>query len=524
MTEDPMTHSIDRSANSRRTERRKLVAAFVSGSLAVLLLAIAIGAGVTQASNRYDDLSLFASVLSLVRSNYVDEVDEHLLLRSALRGLFSELDPHSSFLDVEAYEEMQIDTRGEFHGLGIEITKSEEDYIQVVAPIDGTPAQRAGIESKDEIASICPTEPPEDWEGEECRGTKDMTLYEAVHLMRGKKGTEITIYILREDFDRPLPFTIVRDVVQVTSVQSRWLDEGYGYLRINSFQERTHEEATESLDKLKSEAPEGLKGLVVDLRDNPGGLLDQAVKISNLWISDGVIVYTQGRHESQRHDFNAVPVELDKYYPIVVLVNGGSASASEIVSGALQDHRRALILGTQTFGKGSVQTVFPLEDESALRLTTALYYTPSGRSIQATGINPDIEVHPLPPGIEDSPQMRRLRERDLLGHFSHNDAESNRDDPGGNGSPDEAEESEATESGEDEPESGEDEPESGKQGDARELPLDLSDRQLARGLEVLKSWTYFEHLRGEPEIATATESVVPAQQDSEPGSGHGPQL
>jgi carboxyl-terminal processing protease len=402
---------------------------------------------------------------------------------------------------------MQIDTKGEFHGLGIEITKSEDDFIQVVAPIDGTPAQRAGIESKDEIASICPTEPPEDWT-EDCRTTKSMTLFEAVQLMRGKKGTEITIHILREGFDHPQPFTIVRDVVHVDSVSSRWLDPGYGYLRIRAFQESTYDEALEGIAKLvEDESAEELRGLVIDLRDNPGGLLDQAVKVANLWVEDGLIVYTQGRHEGQRHDFAARRTSLGGDYPLVVLVNGGSASASEIVAGALQDHERALVLGSQTFGKGSVQTVFPLEDGSGLRLTTALYYTPSGRSIQAKGIEPDIEVYPLPPGIEMSLRRSHLREEDLLGHFTHDEAEEN----GDGGAPPSAEEGEKVGEEELDGESGSDE--------LVDLPLDLTDHQLSRGLEVLKSWNYFQRLGPPQEASSAVEEAsAVVQQDSEPSS------
>ncbi|MDP6978607.1 MAG: S41 family peptidase, partial [Myxococcota bacterium] len=378
-------------------------------------------ASVTFAKTRYEDLALFTSVLTHVRSNYVEAVDEHDLLTGALNGMLRELDPHSAFLDTEAYEEMQVDTRGEFHGLGIEITKHQGEPIEVVSPIDGTPAARAGIRARDRIVTICPTEPPEDWK-EECRGTKNMTLLEAVQLMRGRKGSEITIHIIRADFDAPRPFTVVRDVVQIDSVEGRLLEPGYGYLRISAFQERTDRELDESLATIHEEIAKSageeqgapaLKGLVIDLRDNPGGLLDQAVKVADAWLAEGVIVYTQGREVARRQDYLASDTRVELDYPIVALVNEGSASASEIVAGALQDHGRALVLGAETFGKGSVQTVYPLEGGAALRLTTALYYTPSGRSIQETGIQPDIAVEALAIPTMRVEAPRRMRERDL---------------------------------------------------------------------------------------------------------------
>ena len=457
---------------------RSWVTVLVAGGAALLLA----GSGsILRAAERYDDLALFANVLDLVRTNYVTPVDEHDLMQSAVRGLLGELDPHSAFMSKQVYDEMQVDTRGEFHGLGIEITKQQGGFIEVVSPIDGTPAFRAGIEPGDRIVSICPTEVPEDWgEGETCRSTEEMTIFDAVQLMRGKSGTEITIEVLREGFEAPLPFTIRRDVVQLASVEGDTLSPGYGYLRVNAFQERTEEELREVLEQLHSENPKGIQGMVIDLRDNPGGLLNQAVALTDHWLAEGLIVYTQGRDESQRQDYRAQARDLEAGYPIVVLVNGGSASASEIVAGALQDHRRALVMGMPTFGKGSVQTVYPLAGGAGLRLTTALYYTPAGRSIQEVGIVPDIEVHPGSP--ERGVLHRGVRERDLRRHISHDAAISGASDAKGS-SEDSGAEAEAENS------------EPDVEGRA-EVVKEERDVLIARALEVLKSWTYFERLSG----------------------------
>jgi carboxyl-terminal processing protease len=457
---------------------RRSVVAFAGGVVAALLGLALIGGAATRAAVRYDDLALFASVLDLVRRNYVEPVDEHELMESALHGLLHELDPHSAFMSRDAYEEMQVDTRGEFHGLGIEITKAQDGFVEVVSPIDGTPAFRAGVKPRDQITAICPTEVPEDWaEGETCRSTQDMSLVEAVTLMRGRKGTDITIDIFREGFEQPQPFTIRRDVVQVVSVEGRMVEPGYGLLRVRAFQERTGDEAIAALQELHEQSPSGLRGLVLDLRDNPGGLLNQAVAISDLWLRDGLIVYTQGREESQRQDYHARAIAVESEYPMVVLVNGGSASASEIVAGALQDHERALVIGTSTFGKGSVQTVYPLEGGAGLRLTTALYYTPSGRSIQEVGIEPDIEVLPVPQAVVT--RDRRVRERDLRGHFTHERAEP------ADGDVEQVDEFLPPN------------PDEGAANDtATAQPSDdASDPVLDRALDVLKSWTYFERLR-----------------------------
>ena len=468
---------------------------FAAGALAATIFLGPGGSG-SVAAARYEDLSLFTSVLHLVRRNYVEEVDETALIRGAVRGMLAELDPHSAYMDPDAHKEMQIDTRGEFHGLGIEISKRRDGYIEVVSPIEGTPAWRAGIKPKDQITAICPTVKPADWV-EDCKNTKSMTLFEAVKLMRGKRGSEITIRVFREGFERPQAFTIARDVVKVASVEGRVLEPGYGYLRLRSFQERTANDLEKKLRKVEKEAGGELRGLVLDLRDNPGGLLDQAVRVADLWLTDGLIVYTKGRVDNQQQEFQARDDGNEKDYPIVVLVNAGSASASEIVAGALQDQGRALVLGEHTFGKGSVQTVYPLEDGSGLRLTTALYYTPSGRSIQEVGITPDITVASRESEEGDAAAKDDdgpLREKDLERHFLH---------------PKDAERTAKTQ-----PRPQIQLPATPVGGEPAVAGAE-DDVQLARGLEVLKSWSYFQELRA---AAQAGDHGAPSMA-SAPGTG-----
>jgi carboxyl-terminal processing protease len=448
---------------------------FVAGFTSALAIAAVFGSVAVSAATRYDDLSLFTSVLTHVKRNYVDEVDERELVYGAVRGMLQELDPHSSFLDPDAYREMQVDTKGEFHGIGIEITKRKDGFIEVVAPIEGTPADSAGIKARDQITAICPTVVPEDWE-EPCQPTKNMSLVEAVNLMRGKKNTEITIDIFREGFEKPEPFVIRRDVVKVESVSGSMVEPGYAMVRIRSFQERTSDDLRAELTRLRRENQADFNGLVLDLRDNPGGLLDQAVKVSDIWVDDGLVVYTKGRIDAQRHEFRAHATGTEPGYPIVVLVNEGSASASEIVAGALQDHHRALVLGAKTFGKGSVQTVYPLDKDAGLRLTTALYYTPGGRSIQEVGITPDIPVKPFPVAdTSGEARPRRVREQDLQGHFTHSEAEP---DAGAS---------------------------SAGAVDAEQ------DVQLARAVEVLKSRAYFERLDAAPLLESAQADAAQAR-------------
>ena len=291
-----------------KPQRLRFALTFLAGVVASAgTLTLAAGVTNVAAATRYDDLGLFTSVLNLVRRNYVEPVDEGGLLRGAVRGMLAELDPHSSFLDTEAYREMQVDTRGEFHGLGIEISKRRDGFIEVVAPIEGTPAFQAGIRARDNIVAICPTEVPDDWT-EDCRSSKAMTLFEAVQLMRGKRGTEITIEIYREGFEEPRPFKIRRDVVKIQSVSGSMLEPGYAYVRIRAFQETTIDDLEGVIERLREESEgENFDGMVLDMRDNPGGLLDQAVKVSNVWLEDGLVVYTQGRIDNQRQEFRAQP-------------------------------------------------------------------------------------------------------------------------------------------------------------------------------------------------------------------------
>jgi len=458
------------------TGRLRFVSGFVAGLCTAAFVVVSTGAANGLVASRYQELSLFAGVLKLVRENYVEEVDETRLVRGAVRGMLEDLDPHSSYLDPDSHKEMQVDTRGEFHGLGIEIMKRRDGFIEVVAPIDGTPAARAGLRARDQVVAICPTEPPKDWD-EPCRSTKGMDLHDAVLLMRGPRGSRITIQVLREGFEQPEPYSIVRDVVKVESVEARLLEPGLVYARIRSFQEHTADDLRRKVEALREKSGGTFHGFVLDLRDDPGGLLDQAVKVADFWLSDGLIVYTQGRVESQRQEFRARRDGEGPGYPMVVLVNAGTASASEIVAGALQDQRRALVLGAPTFGKGSVQTVYPLDDGSGLRLTTALYYTPAGRSIQAVGIVPDIVVEQPSQG-GDAPERARphaIRERDLDGHFG----------PVGDAA---------------EPRPRDDAPAGEASTEGREAPAE--DLQLARAVEVLKSWTYFERMRGSDDPAT----------------------
>lgn len=354
----------------------------------------------------YQSIELFTDVLSIIRRSYVEEVDMKKLIHGAIRGMLATLDPHSSFMDAEMYQEMKDDTHGEFGGLGIEIT-IKDGLLTIVSPIEDTPAFKAGVKAGDQIIKI------------DDHPTKDMEIMEAVKMLRGPKGAAVTLTIWREGFDSPKAFTIVRDIIQLQSVKSRLLGPGFGYVRLVQFQARTGIDLKTHLDDLRRENGAALKGLILDLRNNPGGLLDQAVAVSDLFLSDGLIVYTEGREAGSKLQFNAQSGGTEPDYPMVVLINGGSASAAEIVAGALHDHERAIILGEQSFGKGSVQTVIPLGDDSGLRLTTARYYTPAGISIQARGITPDIVVPQMSLKQQESEQQneQQVREKDLEHHF-----------------------------------------------------------------------------------------------------------
>lgn len=350
---------------------------------------------VAVSNTTYESLKIFTDVLGIVQESYAESVDTKELVYNAIKGMVKGLDPHSSFMTPEDYTEMQIDTKGSFGGIGIEIGL-KDNILTVVSPIEDTPAHTAGILAGDKIVKI----------GD--KSTKDMALNEAVNMMRGPKDTQVIISIMREGFTEPKPFTITRAIIKVKSIKAKTLEEGFGYVRIVQFQENTGADLEKNLKELQAKGK--LKGLILDLRNNPGGLLQEAVSVSNLFVDNGLIVYTKGRAPGQDMTFNADNMKTQPDYPIIILVNGGSASASEIVAGALQDHKRAIILGTPTFGKGSVQTIIPLSDGSAVRLTTSKYYTPSGRSIQAKGIEPDIVVGELP--------KDHLKEKDLEGHLA----------------------------------------------------------------------------------------------------------
>ena len=369
----------------------------------------------------YQYLRMFSDVLNIVQDNYVEKVDLKKLMYGAVSGMLRELDPHSSFLKPEEYKELQVETKGKFGGLGIEITM-RDGVLTVVSPLEGTPADKAGIQAGDQIIKI------------DDQPTQDMSLTEAVQKMRGPKGTKVKLTVIRKGERKPLEFELTRDTISIQSVKWRTLEPGYGYVRISSFQSGTASDLRKALDQLESDN-HPLQGLVLDLRNDPGGLLDQAVEVADEFINEGLIVYTGGRLENQKMRFEAHKNSKPRNYPIVVLVNSGSASASEIVAGALQDHKRAIILGEPTFGKGSVQTVIPLSDGSALRLTTSLYYTPSGRSIQAKGIEPDILVkRETPPKTEEegADELRRIREKDLPRHMENQKAGTGRLQVGSN--------------------------------------------------------------------------------------------
>jgi carboxyl-terminal processing protease len=371
-----------------------------------------------QAETAYAELQLFTDVLSIVRRSYVEEVPVKDLVYGAIDGMLASLDPHSGFMPPEVYKELKIDTRGEFGGLGIEITL-KDDILTIITPIEDTPAFRAGLAAGDRILKI----------GEQY--TKGMEIMEAVRLMRGAPGTEVTITIMREGFEKPQDFTLKREVIKIKSIKAKTLEDGFGYIRVTQFQERTANDLERALEGLRKENGGTLKGLVVDMRNNPGGLLDQAVDVADLFLEQGLIVYTKGREADAQMEFSAKRSGTEPDYPMVVLVNGGSASASEIVAGALQDHGRAVILGTQSFGKGSVQTILPLGDDSGLRLTTALYYTPKGTSIQAKGITPDIEVQEAE--VKEAGEREHFREKDLPNHFGIKQADKPVKPEGANG-------------------------------------------------------------------------------------------
>jgi carboxyl-terminal processing protease len=377
---------------------------------AALCAALALGASPLQALEEppagelpLGELRTFADVFNHIRHSYVEEIDDKTLLEHAIRGMLAGLDPHSTYLDAESFDDLQANTAGEFGGLGLEVGM-ENGFVKVIAPIDDTPAKKAGIESGDLIIKL------------DGKAVKGLSLSEAVNMMRGKRGTNITLTIVREGLRKPKDISITRDIIKVVSVRSEELEPGFGYVRIAQFQNQTGHEFRKALTKLQ-EQTEQLKGVVLDLRNNPGGVLQSSVEVADSVLDGGLIVYTEGRIHQLQAEYSATEHDMLDGTPLVVLINSGSASASEIVAGALQDHHRAVIMGTDSFGKGSVQTVVPLSEKRAIKLTTARYFTPSGRSIQAQGIKPDIMVKRAK--IEALPQLERFKEADLKGHLSN---------------------------------------------------------------------------------------------------------
>jgi carboxyl-terminal processing protease len=359
----------------------------------------------------FEGLKTFSEVYGRIRQDYVEPVTDDKLLEDAIRGMLTGLDPHSAYLDQEQYNELKVGTTGQFGGLGIEVGM-ENGFVKVIAPIDDTPAQKAGVKAGDLIIRL------------DDKPVKGMSLNDAVKIMRGDPGSEITLTIVREGAEQPLKIKLVRDVIKVKSVKSRILEEGYGYLRITSFQSKTGDNVSEALNELKRNGD--LKGLVLDLRNNPGGVLNAAVSVSDTFLEDGLIVYTDGRVEDAKMKFSATPKDELNGAPIVVLINGGSASASEIVAGALQDHKRAIIMGEKSFGKGSVQTILPTSNGGAVKLTTARYYTPSGRSIQAEGITPDVPISKVKLEQAAQSEFAPIKEADLVNHLENGNSKEDK--------------------------------------------------------------------------------------------------
>ncbi len=397
-----------------------------------------------QEDEHYKRLKVFAEAITLLKENYVEEVDDKELVYGAIKGMLNSLDPHSSFMTPEAYKEMQVDTKGEFGGLGIQIG-IKDNMLTIIAPIEDTPAFKAGVKAGDRIIKI---------NGE---STKDLSLYDAVTKLRGPKGSSVTITIMREGFEKPKDITIIRDIIKIKSVKSKIFDDGIGYIRLLQFQQKTASELEDTLMMLQKD---GINSLILDLRNNPGGLLNSAVDVTSFFLPPEKLVVSIKGKKDEKTDFSTTGNEHYFDNPMVVLVNEGSASASEIVAGALQDWDRALIIGAKTFGKGSVQTIIPLSDGSALRLTTALYYTPEGRSIQATGIVPDIIVELKAPG--DVKKHPVLREKDLEKHIENETIKDTE-----------------------------------KEEEPAEVPLEVSeedDTQLQRAIDILKGWKVFKNL------------------------------
>ncbi len=387
---------------------------FSSSLITLVLLSLALSASAAHAKDNpaegqlpLEELRLFADVFNQIRNSYVDEVNDRELLENAIRGLLEGLDPHSAYLDASSYDHLQTNTTGEFGGLGLEVGM-ENGFVKVIAPIDDSPAQEADLRAGDLIIEL------------DDRQVKGMNLQEAVDLMRGPINTKIVLTVVREGINAPFEVTLTRRIITVKSVRSKTLEPGFGYLRIAQFQTKTAEDFKRELEKLKR-INNPLKGAIIDLRNNPGGLLQSSIQLADIFLNEGTIVYTEGRVPSSKSVFEASATEPADTTPLVILINGGSASASEIVAGALQDHKRALVVGTQSFGKGSVQTVLPLSQERAIKITTARYFTPNGRSIQAQGILPDIVIDRA--RVQPLSKDGEITEADLHGHLSRKDGE-----------------------------------------------------------------------------------------------------
>lgn len=362
-----------------------------------------------------EDIRSLSEVFGKVKQHYVEEIEDKELLENAIRGLLSGLDPHSAYLDKDAFTELREGTSGEFGGLGI-VVGLKDGFVNVISPIDDTPAEKAGVKAGDLIIRL------------DDKNVKGMTLEDAVSIMRGKPKTDILLTIIREGADKPLKIKITRAIIKIQSVRSKTLEKGFGYIRISAFQERTGADLHKAISKLKKANNKKLKGLVLDLRNNPGGLLNAAVEVSDAFLEEGIVVSIKGREKSNTTTYSAKESDLINGTPIVVLINGGSASASEIVAGALQDHKRAIIMGTLSFGKASVQTVVPLGNGSALKLTTARYYTPAGTSIQAKGITPDIVLDDVKVSKKEDNGFKRTKEKDLSRHLRNGDFDEEEDD------------------------------------------------------------------------------------------------
>ncbi len=398
--------------------RKKWLAACLLGLAVGMTFLLGRAQFVSSAENEaaYRRLKLLAEVLETIQSKYVEPPDVEKLINGAIKGMVASLDPHSAYLPPEEFKELEVETSGRFTGIGIEITL-RDGWLTVVSPIEGTPADQAGVKAGDRIIKV------------DGKLTKQMSLTDAVKTIRGPKGSKVVLTILRSGEKEMRDFAITREVIPLVSVRQRTLEPGYGYVRISTFQGQTTRDVVKALGELESQAGGKLKGLVLDLRNNPGGLLNQAVEVADLFLESGLIVYTQGRGNAQNMKFYAHPDDKPRRYAMVCLVNQGSASASEIVAGALKDHKRAVIMGMPTFGKGSVQTIIPFDDKSGLRLTTARYFTPNGVSIQAKGITPDVtvELAPPPSAEQEKKEQMRLSERDLLGHIEGDDEKAKRD-------------------------------------------------------------------------------------------------